>query len=110
MAIQARVKTKLIPNRLIFKKGVKTITDVHPKFIVNEYIIEYGEGNLLSRVLLVDAHHPNCNPKTKEFCLPDNLKCKESDPSLIPIIESLIRTFNFESSYYQPWNEFEYEE
>lgn len=108
MRVEVCVKKRIVPDRLIFKNCVMKITTIYKKFIVNKYRIQFTHDNRVSRIFL-DTVHPNCDPRTKVFCIPEELKNGKFDIAIIPFTENLIRTFNLDDCYFQPWNEFEYE-
>jgi hypothetical protein len=103
----AKVETIIIPNRLIYKGEIRKIRSVDKKYIINSYEVYMG-GEIILKVK-INALHPNCDPDTNEFCISDSLRFKVIDQKVLPTLENMFRTFNFDNCYYQPWGDFVYE-
>ncbi|MCK5610872.1 hypothetical protein KAR91_53860 [Candidatus Pacearchaeota archaeon] len=101
------VKKRIAPIRIIFQDRLRDLTYVHPKFLCDEFDIHLTEGRRLSRVRLKHLH-PNCDPKTRELCLPHSLEDKKADKSLIGHLTVILETFNLDDCYYQPWKDITY--
>ncbi len=103
-ATVAKVKTTIVPSRLIYQGQTKRIRRVNRNFVINSYEI-YLAGRIILKVK-IDASHPNCDPDTNEFCISDNLKHKVIDQKILPTLENMFKTFNLDNCYYQPWEDF----
>lgn len=95
----------IVPNRLIFKKQCKKIIEVDEKFIINEYKLYFTTSSELEKVTIC-SFHPNCDPHNGELCLPRSLGMKRADNTIVLLVENLLRTFNLDDCYFQPWSEF----
>ncbi len=87
-----------------FKGNVYDITSVDRDYIIREFDI-IVEDMKIKRVILKDKH-PNCNPETNEFCLPTEFEGMNLNPSVIPLIEGLLKIYNLENCFYSPWSKF----
>jgi len=105
--ITVPVQVEIVPDRLIFKQQVKPIIDVDEKFVFYGFTMQFSDDNLLRRVKIPGVH-PNCDPSSGLLCLPKDLEFQQRSEFLIPTVISLLKTFNLDDSYFQPWNEFEW--
>jgi len=104
MEIIAEFKTTIIPDRVVYNGIVKKLLKVDDKFKIRGYKLYLTENDELTK-LVIDTPHPNCNPKTGEFCISLNIKGREVNNLTIPVIESLLKTFNLDDCFYQPWRD-----
>ena len=98
------------PAKLIYKNQIYNITKANWKYSIYNYTIEVEETGYLSKVKIT-ACHPNCNPRNGEFCIPDQVKNVPFNIStVIPVVNNFLQIFNLDDAYFQPWDEFTYEE
>ena len=120
---------KIIPERLILQNSLWKIFTIKEKYIIKEYRIILDNKNKLDKVFLINSKHPNCNPRTNEFCIPNGIKnnpihfkeicsnlitneirnfdcnyIKKGEPiqfeELCNILEKMFKTFNLDSCYF----------
>jgi len=88
------------------------ITWVHEKYVSTRLKIHCFESNGIVKLNKVElnSRHPNADPRTKELCLPDELKdLKHFDiNTMLPFIENMIIVFNLDSSYYNPIGDYRF--
>jgi len=99
-------KETILPDKLIYDSNLYKIEITDPDYIINGFQV-YTEKNKIQKIKL-NCYHPNCNPKSKEFCIPDCVKNLELNKESIHLITNMLKLFNFDSSYYQPWISFNY--
>jgi hypothetical protein len=99
----------IIPNKLICNSNLYSIKIIDPKFIIKKFFVAVNEDNKIENVGIMDGLHPNCDLKTKLLCIPEYLKEYELNENSIKIIFNILEVFNFDSSFFQPWDCFEYE-
>jgi len=102
-----KVNNIITPSKMIFKRELKRITYVFPELIINGYSIYINRNKLYK--LCLENIHPNCDQKTKIFCLPDCILGKELNKEIFKIIDDILCTYNLDSCYYIPWKYFRYE-
>lgn len=103
------IDIKIVPSKIIFRRSVIRIRRIlNPCFVIRGYNI-LCDGRNLYRVYL-QGDHPNQDPKSKEFCIPNMLKKKEISKDLILHLERSIRTYNLDDCYFSPWQAIETEE
>jgi len=98
-----RFKKKIVPNRFFCKEGVFRITEIASKYVINEYMIEV-DNNCINKVI-IDAKHPNSDPRTNEFCLPKSLKGRKLNKLTLLLIESMLSSFHLDDCYFSPLEE-----
>jgi len=125
------VNQELIPNRLRFNNKFYTIKKIPSNYyVINEFTIVLEERKL-KELLIHNCWHPNATenpdgkstekesekpPKIQKFCLPlslKNLTITENDitsNNLNSIFNSLLKTYNYENSYWIKWKGFLIEE
>jgi hypothetical protein len=99
----------IIPNKLICNSSLYFIKIIDPKFIIEKFFVITNEYDKIENVGIINGLHPNCDLKTKLFCIPEYLKEYELNENSIKIILNMLEIFNFDSSFFQPWDCFEYE-
>jgi hypothetical protein len=106
------IDVNIVPNKLICNNSLYNISLNSDKYFIKRVIILINENNIISKIMILDGDgiHPNCDPETKEFCLPDSIKCMELNDNTLEIIENTIKIFNFDSAFFQPWNDFNIKE
>lgn len=99
------ISTTLIPSRLIYRKEIYSITHIKNEYIIKTYKVFEVDGKV-NRIYL-ESKHPNCDPKTNEFCLPEELK-NQKLKKVKKSIEYFLTTFNLDDCYFVPWEDFKY--
>ena len=99
-------KEMIFPDKLIYDHSFYKIKVTDPDYVINGFQV-YTEENKIQKIKL-NCSHPNCNPNTKEFCIPDCVKNLEINEESLKTIISMLKLFNFDNSYYQPWISFDY--
>lgn len=98
-----------VPKRLIYKSKLYRITKlINTNYILEGYTIELLDGKIFD--VIINNIHPNADPSTGEFCLPDIMYEKDLTDERKLAIENILQTFNVDSCYFTPWGEIEYAE
>ena len=102
----------IIPTRIIDRAGSKVglwkITKLSPDYIIKGYEITLDEGKLVK--VTFDAKHPNRDPDTGEYCIPQVLQDTADGLDIIPHLELCLRTYQLENCYFLPWDDIESKE
>jgi len=102
----------IIPTRIIDRAGddvgLWKITKLAPDYIIKGYEITIENGKLIK--VTFDAKHPNRDPDTSEYCIPEVLKRTVAGVEIIPQLELCMRTYQLENCYFLPWNDIECKE
>ena len=105
--MKLEIHRRIIPNRMKYKNSYSRITSFKSpyKFQIRDYTIFITEGIVVK--VKTDSPHPNKNPETGNFCIPEGM---EFDRKHTPVIlETMFRTFNLDDCYFTPWTEFTYD-
>lgn len=100
--------TSLVPNRLIYQNKLYSITDIDHDHYINKYEIFLDDEDRIN-IVCVDCDHPNADPQTDIFCLPEELKNRHISKKLIKEIEVVMETYNLNHSYFAPWSYISYD-
>jgi hypothetical protein len=95
-----------VPQKLIFNKQIHNITNIDKKFITKDYKIKTVNGKI--DTVTLNNPHPNADPRTGEFCIPNLLREWEINETSLNFIRSMICCFNLDDCYFTPWDELEY--
>jgi len=103
------IKDGIIPSILKRNSSYYRIEITDPEYIITEFEIHTNKNKKIEKLIITKGNHPNCDPKTKIFCIPDFLKNQELDDRItLSVIKDLFLIWNFDSAYSQPWTSFEY--
>jgi hypothetical protein len=105
---EKKVNDIFVPKRMIYQNKLYKIKKFDKKYIIKGYRVDLIDGKLFN--IIIDGVHPNADPITNDFCLPDSLYDKEFDKKTRHVIENMLRTFNVDACYFTPWGEIEFEE
>lgn len=100
------INKKIVPCKLICNKKFYKIDVTNSIYNIEEFIINVNEDDKIENIIITKGKHPNCDSVSKEFCIPEYLKDFKLNTEVLKIIENMIKVFNFDSAYYQPWNDF----
>jgi len=95
-----------VPSKLIFRNEIYEILNLDRKFVIKGYEIKTVD-NKIDTVTLKNPH-PNANPRSGEFCIPNTLRKHKITDNTINMIDSMICCFNLDDCYFTPWDEIEY--
>ena len=102
------IKQKIIPEKLMTSNNFYRIKLTDNKYIIKEFEVYTNEKTKkIEKLTITKGKHPNCDQKTKDFCIPDFLKEKEFNSESLDFIINMLKIFNFKSSYIRPWFSFE---
>ena len=98
----------IVPDKMFFDNKKFVLTKVDPEFVIKIYDIFLDRNNCVRKLSLL-SKHPNCDPKTKLFCLPNFVKENEFNEAVKCMIYYCLSTFNLENCYFMPWGNCEYQ-
>jgi len=99
----------VIPDKLICNSILRKIRIIDPEYYIENFII-YFKNKKIDKIVISKGKHPNCDPKTRIFCIPEFFNNFELDDKSLDIIINMFKIFNFDSAFYQPWKSFEYDD
>ncbi|MHA1802245.1 MAG: hypothetical protein ACTSWJ_10955 [Candidatus Heimdallarchaeaceae archaeon] len=94
----------IIPDRAIYD-GMLYRMNIDRKFILKGYKVK--SINKKIDQIFVKGTHPNANPRTREFCIPNKLRKYSLNSETTNVIQTIMRCFNLDDCYFTPWDEIE---
>lgn len=91
---------KITPKKVIKKHNVYEITYLDPVFILSGF--EVTTENNLVKTIKVFGYHPNRDPDTHLYCLPDYKRNKIFDQKFFELIVNNIETYYLDSCFFTP--------
>ena len=95
-----------VPYKLIFRNQIHEIVKIDQKFYIQGYVIKTVDGKI-DQVILNNPH-PNADPRSGNFCIPNSLRKHDLNTNTIKMIESMLQCFNLDDCYFTPWDEIKY--
>jgi hypothetical protein len=99
---------KIYPNKLICNETMYDVYVVDKRYIISEFDVILDKDKKIDKVIITKGKHPNCDPQTGEFCIPEYLRELQFTQKSFTMIKEMFKIFNFESAYYLPWSAIEY--
>jgi len=90
----------IIPNRVIKDKNVYEITYLDKMFNLDGFEISTENNKVIN--IRVFGFHPNCDPNTDNFCIPDFKKGVELTNKYLSLIISNIQTYYLDTCFFNP--------
>ena len=91
---------KIIPDRVIIDKNVYEITYIDERYHLDGF--EITTENDKVHIVKVFGFHPNCDPDTDNFCLPDFKKGVEFTSEYLNMILTNIKTYYLDNCFFNP--------
>ena len=101
-----QIDKEIIPNCLIYNRKFFNIFEINSDCIIRRYFV-YTVDDKIKKVIL-ESNHPNCDPTTGVFCIPNRLYNKKLTNEILDFIEKIFKTFNVDNCYRTLWNKFKY--
>ena len=93
---------RIIPSTIIKDKNAYEITYIDESLYIEGYAITtYTEGNIVTTINLF-GEHPNNDPNTNTYCLPDHKKGMKLDESFLTLLLSNFKTYYYDDAYFIP--------
>ena len=98
---RVKIDNCVVPKRIIFKRRLYEITYLDEKYFIFDYAIDTDINGKIFNVF-IDAVHPNANPNTGSFCIPNKLRKHKVTNKSISMIESMLQCFDYDDCYFRP--------
>jgi hypothetical protein len=93
---------KIIPTTIIKDKNAYEITHIDESLYLEGFAITtYTEENIITCINLF-GEHPNNDPNTNTYCLPDHKKGMKLDESFLSLLATNFQTYYYDSAYFIP--------
>lgn len=93
----------ITPTRMIQDKNVFEITYVHPIYYMHGFSV-ITHDDLVTTIVLF-GHHPNRNPDTCTYCLPDYKTGVKYDEKYFQMLLTNIKTYYLNDCFFTPGKE-----
>jgi len=90
----------IIPDRIIMDKNVYEITYIDPRYHLNGFEITTENDKI--HLIRVFGYHPNSDPDTDNFCLPDFKKDVYLTSEYLNMLFTNIKTYYLDTCFFNP--------
>lgn len=94
----------IIPDRAIYNRRLYKMV-AETKFIIKGFKVTIINGKIFK--VNIRGKHPNANPKSRDFCIPNVLRKLPLNEESETLIHNKLSCFNLDDCYYTPWSEIE---
>lgn len=102
-----KINKIISPDILIVNSKSRKIKIINKSYIIEQFEIHLNQkDNRIKKIYITKGEHPNCDPLTNEFCMPEYFKYLELNDNVLDKIINMLKIFNFESAYTRPWDSF----
>lgn len=91
---------QIIPNRVIMNKNVFKITYLDEQYHLDGFEVSTENDKVMN--VRVFGFHPNCDPNTDNFCLPDFKTGVFFTSDYLKLILTNIETYYLDNCYFNP--------
>jgi hypothetical protein len=91
---------QIIPNRVIMNKCAYTITHIDEQYYLDGFEVSTENDKVMN--VRVFGFHPNCDPDTDNFCLPDFKKGVFLTSEYLNLILTNIQTYYLDNCFFNP--------
>jgi hypothetical protein len=103
---KVEVRNLIGPQKIIHNGDVYRIIKYPRKYLIKGYKLTLIDGKLDN--VHINGEHPNAQPSTGKFCIPNELRKMPFDHNTKQLLETILSHFNLNNCYFTPWNEIQY--
>lgn len=92
---------EILPIHMFKENKLFKIKDCNDNFKINGLTF-ITKNNKVQSIKIMNGVHPNMDPKTREYCIDEQLKNKKFDMSYLFMIISLIETWHTDNCFRKP--------
>jgi len=92
----------IIPTIVIKNKNAFEITYIDESLHLNGFVITTFTQNLIVTCINLLGEHPNADPNTNVYCLPEYKQQKKLDESFLSLLVKNFKTYYYDSAYFIP--------
>jgi hypothetical protein len=90
----------IIPNRVIKGRNVYEIIEIGPQYYINGFSVTTEQDKV--QLVTLFGYHPNRDPKTNLYCIPDYKKGVIFDQIYLDRLITNIKTYYLDNCYFIP--------
>ena len=94
----------ITPDTMIRSRKAYEIKNLHPLLIIRGFIV-FTENQLVKNIMVMGIH-PNVEPDTKMFCLPDHKLNKKFTERYFTQFMKILKTYYLDDCYFLPTKEY----
>lgn len=91
---------RIIPNRVIKDRNIHDISYLDKMFYLDGFEVSTENDKVMN--VRVFGIHPNCDPDTDNFCLPDFKKGTYFNSDYLNLIKTNIETYYLDNCFFNP--------
>lgn len=103
---KVEVRNSIGPQKIIHNGSVYRIIKYPRKYFIRGYKLTLINGKIDN--VHIKAAHPNAQPSTGKFCIPNELRKMPYNHNTQKLLEIILGQFNLNNCYFTPWNEIQY--
>jgi len=101
-----QVQKPIAPKKIIHNGDVYNILKYPDKYFIKGYKITLLNGKIYN--VHINGAHPNAEPSTGKFCIPNDLRKIDFNANIKKMLEIIMSQHNLNNCYFTPWNEIHY--
>lgn len=94
----------ITPDTMIRSRKAYEITFIHPLLVIGGFIV-ITENELVKNIMIMGVH-PNVDPATKLYCLPEYKKNKKFTEKYFSQFVRTLKIYYLDDCYFQPTKEY----
>jgi hypothetical protein len=102
-----KIRKPIAPQKIIHNGDIYQIIDYPYEYFIKGYKITLMDGRIDD--VHINGKHPNAQPGTGEFCLPNELRKIPFNSKTKQFLETILSQYNLNNCYFTPWNEIQYQ-
>jgi len=103
---KVEVRKPIAPQKIIHNGNVYRILKYPDKYFIRGYKLTLHDGKIDN--VHINGVHPNAQPGTGKFCIPNELRKMEFNHYTKKLLETILSQYNLNNCYFTPWNEIHY--
>ena len=103
---KVEVQKPIGPKKIVHNGDVYRIIKYPKKYFIKGYKLTLIDGKIDN--VHIDGAHPNAQPGTGKFCIPNELRKMDFNTNTKKLLETIISQYNLNNCYFTPWNEIQY--
>jgi hypothetical protein len=94
-----RKEVNIYPSKVRIYGKLYSVEPRSEEVKIKKITLYLDRANRLTKVVVDTKVHPNCDPRTKEFCLPEEVKKLEYNETLVKLVGSLLSVWNLDNCF-----------
>jgi hypothetical protein len=100
------IRRPIGPKKIVHNGDVYKIIKYPKKYFIRGYRLTLINGKIDN--VHINGEHPNAQPGTGKFCIPNDLRKIDYNDNTRNLLETILSQYNLNNCYFTPWNEIHY--